>query len=122
MLPAIESAVGAIVNYLQVRPRTTLGTPFVCSMTSIPLQRSYFDKMLPKCLQSCGLDSTRYKGHYFRIEAATYAAEQGMSGSQIRTMGRCKSYSFQKYIRPIPINRMLLILAWAGINALILST
>lgn len=35
----------------------------------------------------CGLDPARYKGHSFRVGAASYAVEQGLSDSQIRTLG-----------------------------------
>ena len=35
----------------------------------------------------------------FRIGAATYAAEQGISDTKIRHMGRWKSDAFKKYIR-----------------------
>ena len=43
--------------------------------------------------------STRYKGHSFRIGAATFAAECGFSDAQIRLMGRWQSDAFRKYIR-----------------------
>ena len=54
---------------------------------------------LSTALKFCGLDPTRYKGHSFRIGAATHAADKGMSDAQIRTMGRWKSNAFLKYIR-----------------------
>jgi hypothetical protein len=47
----------------------------------------------------CGLDSSRYKGHSFRIGAASLSAEKGLSDSQIRAMGRWNSNAFRKYIR-----------------------
>ena len=46
----------------------------------------------------CGLDTTKYKGHSFRIGAATFAAECGFSDAQIRSMGRWKFDAFRKYI------------------------
>ena len=39
---------------------------------------------LSTALKFCGLDPTRYKGHSFRISAATHAADKGMSDAQIR--------------------------------------
>lgn len=47
----------------------------------------------------CGLDTSRYKGHSFRIGAACYAADKGFSDAQIRALGRWKSDAFKVYIR-----------------------
>ena len=47
----------------------------------------------------CGLDPSRYKGHSFRIGAASYAADRGFSDAQIRMLGRWKSNAFLCYIR-----------------------
>ena len=63
-----------------------------------PVLRSDFGKVLCSVNRVCGLDPSRYKGHSFRIGAATYAAEQGHSDTQIRHMGRRKSDAFKKYI------------------------
>lgn len=97
--PSSESAVLAIVEYLKIRPCTTPNTPLFCSLHGLPVQRTYFDRVLHKIFWSCGLDSSKYKGHSFRIGACTFAAEQGSSDSQIRSMGRWKSNAFLKYIR-----------------------
>ena len=37
--------------------------------------------------------------HSFRIGAASFAAEQGLSDAQIRVLGCWKSNAFHKYIR-----------------------
>ena len=63
------------------------------------MTREAFAGRLSKAINLCGLDSSRYKGHSFRIGAALYAAMQGMSDSQIRILGRWKSNAFHKYIR-----------------------
>ena len=55
--------------------------------------------ILSMAIKYCGLDPSRYKGHSFRIGAASYAADAGMSDSQIRALGRWKSDAFRKYIR-----------------------
>ncbi|CAC5370192.1 unnamed protein product [Mytilus coruscus] len=96
---AMESAVVAMVEYLKVRPYSVPTEPLFCSVDATPLHPPDFDRILHKCLASCGLDSSRYKGHSFRIGAATDAAERGLFDSQIRSMGRWKSNAFQKYIR-----------------------
>ena len=64
-----------------------------------PVPRDAFASRLDATIRFCGLDPTRYKGHSFRIGAASYAVEQGMSDAQIRTLGRWKSNAFHKYIR-----------------------
>ena len=57
-----------------------------------------FTDHLAILFRACGLDSNKYKGHSFRIGAATFAAECGYSDAQIRLMGRWKSDAFRKYI------------------------
>ena len=56
-----------------------------------PVAREVFATQLSETIQLCGLDPNRYKGHSFRIGAASYAAGQVMSESQIRIMGRWQS-------------------------------
>lgn len=91
------SAVQGLIDYLKVRSNKP--GPLFCLANEAPLSRVYFDKTLHKCLSCCQLDSSRYKGHSFRIGAATAAAERGLSDSQIRSMGRWNSNAFKKYIR-----------------------
>jgi hypothetical protein len=64
-----------------------------------PVSRKTFSDFLLLVFRSCGLDSSKYKGHSFRIGAATFAASCGFSDAQIRAMGRWKSDAFRKYIR-----------------------
>ena len=63
------------------------------------VSRKLFTDYLALIFRICGLDPTKYKGHSFRIGAATFAAECGFSDAQIRSMGRWKSDAFRKYIR-----------------------
>lgn len=93
-----ESAINSLVLYLQRRPKSP--GPLFCLTSGQPLTRTYFDKILHNCLAHCQLDSSKYKGHSFRIGAATAAAEKGWSDAKIRDMGRWKSNAFRKYIRP----------------------
>lgn len=76
------------------RPRSLFLTP-----DYNPVSRIFFADLLSLSLKACGLDSTRYKGHSFRIGTASFAAERGMCDAQIRALGRWKSNDFLKYIR-----------------------
>ena len=58
-----------------------------------------FRALLKEVLHFCGLNPSFYKGHSFRIGAATEAAARGCSDTQIRIMGRWQSDAFLKYIR-----------------------
>lgn len=69
------------------------------SEDGLPVSRSFFSNQLLRACHLCGLDPSRYKGHSFRIGAASYAADQGFSDTQIRLLGRWKSNAFLRYIR-----------------------
>ena len=77
------------------------GAIFV-SEGGLPVSRSVFSSQLLRACHLCGLDPSRYKGHSFRIGAASYAADRGLSDAQIRMLGRWKSNAFLQYIR-VPI-------------------
>ena len=61
--------------------------------------RSEFDVSLKRLLGFCGYQTSAFKGHSFRIGAATAAALRGESDAQIRATGRWTSDAFKKYIR-----------------------
>ena len=44
-----------------------------------------------RCLAYCGLDTSRYESHTFRIGGACHAAVWGYSDAKIRALGRWKS-------------------------------
>lgn len=67
------------------------------AMKGVP--RRIFDDHLRKVLTVCGLNTSAYKGHSFRIGGASLAAEKGFSDAKIRLLGRWKSDAFKKYIR-----------------------
>ena len=73
--------------------------PLFLNSNNSPVSQTIFAELLSLSLRACGLDSTRYKGHSFRIGAASFAADQGMSDAQIRALGRWMSNAFLKYIR-----------------------
>ena len=87
----------AIQAFLQVRGQSP--GPVFAHVDGTGYRYSCVNRLLATIFASCGLDSTRYKGHSFRIGAASEAAKAGFSDAQIRLMGRWKSDAFRKYIR-----------------------
>ena len=65
-----------------------------------PLTRSDFITELKGAISSTGRDPSGYSGHSFRLGAATTAAMQGISNSNIKLLGRWRSSAFQRYIQP----------------------
>lgn len=51
--------------------------PIVVSEGGLPVSRSVFSNQHLSACHLCGLDPSRYKGHSFRIGAASYAADRG---------------------------------------------
>ena len=95
------SPVHALLDFITVRGYAD--GPFFLNSKGLAVTRARFDKVLKTSLSYCNLDTTRYKGHSFRIGAASLASDRGCTDSQIRMMGRWKSESFKKYIRPLPL-------------------
>lgn len=85
-----------LLEYLSYRGNSR-GALFV--LKGLPVNRKYFCDLLTMAIRRCGLNPSRYKGHSFRIGAASDAAERGLSDAQIRTLGRWKSNAFLRYIR-----------------------
>ena len=86
-----------LLDYLALR-RNQPGTLFA-NLDNISVSRSFFTDRLRLALTSCGLNPSRYKGHSFRIGAASFAADRAMPDAQIKALGRWKSNAFLKYIR-----------------------
>lgn len=86
-----------ILDYLSLRGQ--LPGALFSFVDGSPVSRALFIDRLSMAIKYCGLDPSRYKGHSFRIGAASFAADAGMSDAQIRALGRWKSNAFQKYIR-----------------------
>ena len=84
-------------SYLLLRGASS--GPLYCFPNGSPISRSFFNQHLHKSLIWAGLSTSLYKGHSFRIGAATTAAIMGVSGDDIQRMGRWKSQAFRKYIR-----------------------
>lgn len=88
----------ALHTYLKLA-KPTIG-PLFQFMGGIPVTRSYFDQQLRHTLQAAGFDPSRYKGHSFRIGAATEAVSSlGLSEHQVQKLGRWKSNAFRSYVR-----------------------
>ena len=86
-----------ISQFLDVRG--TIPGPLFAYMDGTPMLRREFDLSLKHLLELCNLSSKVFKGHSFRIGAATSAALRGDSDAQIRAAGRWSSDAFRKYIR-----------------------
>ena len=90
-------AVSAVLSYLAVCPQVP--SPLFFFQDGSVLSRHRLVSELSNALLSIGLDPSPYRGHSFRIGAATAAARAGFSESLIQTLGRWKSSAFQSYIR-----------------------
>ena len=86
-----------ISQFMQARG-TVAGTLFSFP-DGTPLLRRDFNGALKSLLAFCGFDSSHFKGHSFRIGAATAAALRGELDAQIRDAGRWASDAFKRYIR-----------------------
>ena len=84
-------------TYLSMRGATA--GPLFLYCPSMPVTCAKFNEQLRGALQFCHFCPKQFKSHSFRIGAATTAAAQGMSDSQIRSLGRWSSDAFMKYIR-----------------------
>ena len=79
--------------------RGTVQASFFAYPDGSPMLRRDFDDSLKRLLVFCGYQTSSFKGHSFRIGAATDAALRGESDAQIRAAGRWTSDAFKKYIR-----------------------
>ncbi len=94
--------VSAYRDYIQLRGSDH--APFFAFPGGIPISRRCFTDQLKLSLQWAGYSPNHYKGHSFRIGAASTAASMGISDERIQLMGRWRSDAFRKYIR-IPLLR-----------------
>ena len=66
-----------LLDYLAIR-RNSPG-PLFMNQGNSTVSRSFFTDLLNRSLRTCGLNPALYKGHSFRIWAASFAADRGMS-------------------------------------------
>jgi hypothetical protein len=71
---------------------------FLC-IGGTPVTHSYVTGQLTFILKFLGIDPKFFKGHSFRIGAATHATTLGFSEPYIRQLGRWNSNAIQRYIR-----------------------
>ena len=89
--------VAALLQYCSTRGDRP--GPLFCHADYSPISGHQFNRELQRCLAFCGLDTSRYKSHSFRIGGACHAADKGYSDAQIRALGRWKSEAFKIYLR-----------------------
>ena len=87
----------ALIQYCELRGSSP--GPLFCHADQSPILPHQFNVELQRCLAYCGLDTSRYKSHSFRIGGACHAANWGYSDAQIRALGRWKSDAFKVYLR-----------------------
>lgn len=90
-------AVEALQRYLTLRGNRP--GYLYCWQSGAAVSRAEFSTVLNSCLVFCGLDTSVYKSHSFRIGAARHAVSKGFSDAQIRVLVRWHSDGFNKYIR-----------------------
>jgi hypothetical protein len=62
--------------------------PVFMTVEGVAVPRKFFTANLVACLKYCDLSPSHYKTHSFRIGAASFAAENGLSDAQICLLGR----------------------------------
>ena len=76
--------VAAILRYLAIRPSDN--GPLFIDHSGKPLTKPAFVAHIKQALEAVGIKSNAYKGHSFRIGAATMAAACGLEDSTIKTL------------------------------------
>lgn len=92
--------VTAILHYLSIRPDGQ-GPLFVSSDLK-PITKRLFVSKIREVLAKAGIDASGYKGHSFRIGAATTAAACGLNEGLIKALFRWSSCAYQVYIKIPP--------------------
>ena len=94
--------VAALLDYLNRRGCTPGPWPLFITEGGTPLRRQAFVDNIQRALTAAGLEGSKFKGHSFRISAATTASEVGVPETTIKILGRWRSMAYQRYIRPPP--------------------
>ena len=87
----------ALQNYIELfKPNKG---PLFQFINGTPVTHTFVVNKLACILKFIGMNPTSYKGHSFRIGAATHAANLGFSETYIRKMGRWNSNAIHRYIK-----------------------
>ena len=89
--------VTAMHNYLSIFRHQS--GPLFQFLQGTPVTNRFISDKLSSILSFIGINPQFYKGHSFRIGAATHAANLGFSETYIRKLGRWNSSAVNKYIR-----------------------
>ena len=73
--------------------------PLFSFQSGTPVPHSFVITQLKSAIEFCGLNTKFYKGHSFRIGAATEAAKMDFSENYIQQLGRWHSNAIKRYIR-----------------------
>ena len=92
-------AVTALQDYFLQTPTHEACQPLFKFTDGRNLTRISLTNNLCALLHLCGMDSTHYASHSFRIGAATTAGAVGLPDWLIKVLGRWKSDAYQPYIR-----------------------
>ena len=95
--PSAFCPVSALQAYLSLRGNRP--GPLFAYPPATPVTRSEFGTELKRALVFKQYAADKFQSHSFRVGAATECHLQGLSDSQIRTLGRWKSEAFKRYIR-----------------------
>ena len=91
----------ALRNFLGLRIRFANSpyTPLFLFENYSHLTRLTFLDLLHRTCKIAGLNSNQFKGHSFRIGAATSAASKGIQDHMIQCLGRWRSDAYKTYVR-----------------------
>jgi len=96
-----ESAVCPVHALLRYRKRSPFKSgPLFHARSGNPISCTHFRTVLRECVIRSHLDPSSYTGHSLRIGGVTQAHSQHMPLESIKKLGRWKSQSFLRYIRP----------------------
>ena len=91
----------SMIHYCKTRDQLhSCDKPLFMFSNGLILSRDLFIKQTRLYLSMIGLDPSLYSGHSYRAGSATTAALAGLQDWEIKKLGRWKSDTYQRYIRP----------------------
>ena len=86
-------------NPQSVRP-TALFRYTWMGAVNVPMTQQQFSEKLQACLDTIGLDSSKYSGHSLRRGGASFALQCGLSVDLIKIQGDWRSNACERYLEP----------------------